>query len=103
MPTLTQMKKAEIALAVWNGEVNQIQTAEVAKRFGVSTSQALKVLQAIDTGNYSTEEAPFVRAFRESAGIDAVLLKDGSAWSWGDDPDLAQGKRRTQHYVWFTL
>lgn len=100
---LTQQKKAEIALAVWNGEIDQIQTAEVAKRFGISTFQALKILQAIEKGDYSTKETPFVKAFAESIGHAAITLKDGSVWTWAADPDLSEGHKHSQHYVWFSL
>ena len=55
------MKNIEfsIAKAVWEGQIDGLQTADVANEFGVSTKQALKILNKIISGDNS--DFDFVR------------------------------------------
>lgn len=96
---LTAFKKQEIAKAVWDGQIDQIQTADVATKYGVKTGQALKVLQSMVQGSYRTELTPFGSI--EDSG--AVKISSGLTFTCAFAPDWAEGRKAQQHYVWFTF
>ena len=85
----------EIAQAVYEGEINQLLTAEVAERFNISSRQALRVLKKIVSGEVKS------LPFQYDEDYEGVRVKDGSVFVKGDHPDFAEGHRGTQHYTWF--
>lgn len=91
-----------ITKAVWEGEIDQCQTSEVAAKYGITARQALKILMDISLGKLVTPETPFTISMEWGGETPAVFIKNESTFTFGSDPDTAEGRKGTQHYVWFS-
>lgn len=93
-----QMMKQKIRDAVWNHEIDQINTREVAKRFGCSLPVARKILLAIANGTSGDER--FKLSTERGGG---VIISDGSTFNYSpmDMDGNGSSPRTPKHYVWF--
>jgi hypothetical protein len=84
--------------AVWNGEVDQINTRKVATMFDCSQNIALKLLKQIQSGQ--SGDARFVY----DAERGGVSIKSGGIWSYSPmdaDGNAMSMDGRPKHYIWF--
>lgn len=90
--------RQSICDAVWDGQINQMLTREVAEQFGCSTASALHTLQSIVSGESEDKR------FTINEEIGGVFISDGSTFTHSDGDTLAQNRDAThspRHYVWF--
>jgi hypothetical protein len=92
------LKKA-ICDAVWNREIDQMNTREVAEKFECSLAEARTVLMSIRNGTSGDDRFKI-----NPRRADGVLISDGSTWTYS--PMDVGGKtgrhdRSPKHYIWF--
>ncbi len=89
--------KALLIWAIWNGEIDQMSTREIAEKFRMSQPIALRFLKKVASGQ--SGDARFVYN-QEREG---VQIADGSIWTYSPmniDGDSAGGNG-VKHYIWF--
>lgn len=90
----------KILEAVWNREIDQIYTSEIAERFGCSNREALRILKGIISGKYPDR-------FKESSVVpypDGALISDGSTFTWNNSQgygEVTKWAKNRQHICWF--
>lgn len=86
--------------AVWNREIDQMYTSDIAKKFGCSNKVVLRVLRNIISGKYPDR-------FKESSVVpypNGALISDGSTFTWADSSnngEVTQWAKNRQHIMWF--
>ena len=84
--------------AIWDRNIDQMTTKEVADRFRISQRKALRLLKEIASGK--SRDKRFVYD-EERQG---VIVSDGSIFTYGP-ADIEGGsytsKKSVKHYIWF--
>jgi hypothetical protein len=97
VPARYAQKEAAIATAVWNGEIDQMSTDEVAQQFEIQHVQALHILKKIAKGKCG------YRQFEYDPARQGVKISDGSIFTYSpvDVDGKGMSDKRPKHYIWF--
>jgi hypothetical protein len=88
-----------LAIDIYKSKIDGWTTKMVAAEYGVSQAKALKNLMAIAKGEIYAPQYPFGDYCNNMCGVE---IADGSTFTYGDNADFAEGKRRNNQYNWFT-
>jgi hypothetical protein len=94
MGKYTEAEKA-IAEAVYNGEIDGLNTNEVAEKFEIPRPATLKILKKIAAGECTYQPFEFIEV------IGGVQVRNGSTFVYGDDGEFMEGRQGFNHYIWF--
>jgi hypothetical protein len=89
----------QLAIDIYNRNIDGVPTAWVADHYGISHSRVLKALKGVVKGDVYAPDYPFGEYCDNMCG---VAVADGSTFTYGDDADFGEGRRgAANHYIWF--